>query len=375
MTRSRTGRIAGLVAVLAFGVGGPRAAAKDPDSFVVHEWGTFSTFSGSDGRPLKFVPNDRDLPAFVHNRYTYVKGGLTDATVSLETPVLYFYTDRDRTVSVHVDFPNGNMTDWYPEASRPPFENLRWDGLRVLAKDRPALPEARGPSRYYAARETDAATVRADGTERKQAEKFLFYRGIGDATMPVEVKALGHGKFAVRNTSKHPVPGHFLVGVRDGQVAFKSFGRLAAGAEEKVELPADASTADQLADAMAALLVGQGLYEKEARAMVKTWRADWFGEAGTRVLYLVAEPATAEFLPLRIDPKPDRLVRVLVGRHDVLTPEREAEVDVLVKRLHGDSNADAKAADGTLNKMGRYRMAAQGAAEKRREQAGSTRGR
>ena len=58
--------------------------------------------------------------------------------------------------------------------------------------------------------------------------------------------------------------------------------------------------------------------------MVKTWRTDWFGEDGTRVLYLVAEPLTAEFLPLRIDPKPDQLVRVLVGRHDVLTPEREA---------------------------------------------------
>ena len=48
---------------------------------------------------------------------------------------------------------------------------------------------------------------------------------------------------------------------------------------------------------------------------------------------------------------------VLVGRHDVLPPESEAEVDAVVKRLQGDSNAEAKAADATLNKLGRYRWA------------------
>src|SRR5262249_54368540 len=61
-----------------------------------------------------------DLPDFVHSNRRDVKGGRTDAFVSLETPVIYFYTDRDRTVSVHVNFPKGVMTDWYPEASRPP---------------------------------------------------------------------------------------------------------------------------------------------------------------------------------------------------------------------------------------------------------------
>src|SRR5436190_957992 len=91
--------------------------ADDKDKFIVHEWGTFSTFSGSDGKLMKFQPNDTDLPLFVHSRFRNTKGGYTDALVSLETPVLYFYTSRDRTVNVHVDFPKGVMTDWYPEAS------------------------------------------------------------------------------------------------------------------------------------------------------------------------------------------------------------------------------------------------------------------
>ena len=356
---------AALVCGLAWGTAPGTAAAKDPDKFVAHEWGTFSTFSGSDGKPLKFYPNDGDLPEFVHGRHLQVKSGRAEVFVSLETPVLYFYTDRDRTVSVHVDFPKGIMTDWYPEASRPPEQQIRWDDLRVFAKDRTRLRGEGVDARYFAARETDAAYLRTSAEAKSQDEKFLFYRGVGDFQMPVVVRAHGDGKVTVENTGKHPIPGYVLVNVKDRKVTFKVFGHLSPGTAEKVEVPAETSTADKLAVEMEKLLVAQGLYEKEARAMVKTWRSDWFGEEGTRVLYLVPDGVTADFLPMKIDPKPDALVRVLVGRHDVLTPQREQEIDVLVKRLNGPSNAESKAADAALNALGRYRYTAQKAAEGR----------
>src|SRR5262249_17515642 len=206
--------------------------------------------------------------------------------------------------------------------------------------------------RYFAARATDAVTVRTSGPEKVQAETFLFYRGVGNFQMPFTVRAQGDGKFSVKNTGKHSVPGYVLVSVKDRKVSFKVYGHLSSGAEEKVELPAESSTVERLGDAMSDMLIRQGLYEKEARAMVKTWSKDWFGEDGTRVLYLVSEPVTNEFLPMTIDPKPDQMVRVLVGRHDVLTPEREKEIDALVKRLNGASNAESKAADAGLNKLG-----------------------
>jgi hypothetical protein len=361
--------LGGLAMLLTWGLYASAAPAPEPDKLVAHEWGTFSTFSGSDGKQLKFYPDDRDLPDFVTSRHRNVKGGLADVYVSLETPVLYFYTDRDRTVSVQVDFPKGLMTDWYPEASRPPEQRIRWDDLKVLASDRPKLAEERGTGRYFAARETDSATVRTSGPEKRQAEKFLFYRGVGDFQMPFAVRAQGDGKFTVKNTGKHSVPGYVLVGVKDQKVSFKVCGHLSPGTEEKVELPAESSTVEKLGDAMADLLVRQGLYEKEARAMVKTWSKDWFGEDGTRVLYLVAEPVTNEFLPMTIDPKPDQTVRVLVGRHDALTPEREKEIDALVRRLNSASNAESKAADTSLGKLGRYRFAAQKAAEERLKDA------
>jgi hypothetical protein len=368
MNALRNGRLrsagirVGVVAIFVFGAA--IAQAKEPDRFVVHEWGTFSTFSGSNGKQLKFTPNDRDLPAFVHARHRDVKGGLADAMVSLETPVLYFYTDRDRTVSVHVDFPKGLMTDWYPQASRPPEHSIRWDDLKILATDRPKLAGERENGRYFAARETEASGVRIAGKDREE-EKFLFYRGVGDFEMPFVVQARGNGAFTVKNTGKEAVPGYILVSLRDRKLSFKVFDHLSSNAEEKIALPAETSTEEKLAESMVKLLIQQGLYEKEARAMVKTWRHDWFGEEGTRVLYLLAEPVTEQFLPLKIDPKPDQRVRVLVGRHDVLTPENELDIDAATKRLNGASNAESKDADAELNRLGRYRWAAQQAAQDR----------
>src|SRR5262245_45871218 len=209
---------AAMVAVLALAGCLASASAREPDKFVVHEWGTFSTFSGADGKQLKFYPDDRLLPEFVYGRHRNVKGGRTDVSVSLETPVLYFYSDRDRTVSVHVDFPKGLMTDWYPQASRPPEQSIRWDDLQVLAKENPTLPLDRIRGRYYAARETDAAIVRTAGPDKREVERFLFYRGVGDFSMPFIVRAEGNGKFTVKNTGKDAIPAYILVNVLEHKV-------------------------------------------------------------------------------------------------------------------------------------------------------------
>jgi hypothetical protein len=40
---------------------------------------------------------------------------------------------------------------------------------------------------------------------------------------------------------------------------------------------------------------------------------------------------TERTLPLRVTPRPEALVRVMVGRHDLLPPERERDVERPVK--------------------------------------------
>jgi hypothetical protein len=348
--------------------GAPAVPAKGEsgEKLIVHEWGTFSTFSDSEGVYRKFYPDDRDLPRFVHNRHLHIKGGLPDVLVSLETPVLYFYTDREKTVSVHVDFPKGRMTEWYPAASRLTSEGIEWENVKIDAKARAALPRESGNSRYYAARETDAAPLQVSVEKGKsEHERFLFYRGVADREMPLAVRALRGGKFKLKNTGAEAISAFILARVQGDKVRFTLRDQLSPGSEMDVEEPAEESTPDKLGAVLVELLMHEGLYEKEARAMVKTWSSDWFGEEGTRILYLVPARLTEELLPLRITPQPSEVRRVLVGRHDILTPEKEDEIVQLVQKLDSPSKAEAQAAEKTLSQLRRYRWPAQEAARAR----------
>ena len=67
------------------------------------------------------------------------------------------------------------------------------------------------------------------------------------------------------------------------------------------------------------MLTEAGLYPKEARAMVETWRDSWF-EEGMRVLYLVPRETIDALLPLSITPAPQEIARVFVGRVELLSP-------------------------------------------------------
>jgi hypothetical protein len=381
---------AGHAAVPDPAVPSPVRPAEAPDRLVVHEWGTFTSFSGSDGVPLSFYPNNNDLPGFVYylDAPEGSKGGrlAQGGTVSMETPVLYFYTDRAVRASVRVDFPLGWITEWYPFAAAPPAtrgrqarapgQSIRWD-VKLLNGETVRFPQEKEKNHYYEARATDSAPLQAEvvfpkdegdgflrGGKVTQREKFLFYRGVGTFPTPVTVRALGDGKVRVKNTAAGRVSGLVLVTIRNGRIGFRTLDALDAGKETMATLPrADGKTAD-LAKVLECELTAAGLYEKEARAMIRTWQSAWFGEEGTRLLYLVPRARTDELLPLAVDPKPAEVVRVLVGRHDFLTPEQEAVADSQLRKIQA-AQAELQAADQELQKIGRFANEARQQAEKR----------
>ena len=130
-------------------------------SLTAHEWGTFTSIAGSDGQAVEWSPltGSTDLPAFVeHFRNSGYKLGLR-GTVRMETPVLYFYSSKEETVSVNVSFSRGVITEWYPHASRvEPTANLysenlhktgasggiAWDSVTIAPTGRPDFPAGTG---------------------------------------------------------------------------------------------------------------------------------------------------------------------------------------------------------------------------------------
>jgi hypothetical protein len=331
--------------------------------FVAHEWGTFTSVSGSDGVMLDWRPliGADDLPKFVYHENTgrgIVSGprgkNFESVRVRMETPVIYFYSDREREVSVKVGFPKGRITEWYPAAvsNRP---EINWGKFKVVPQATAALPREAADSHYYPARETDASLLRvwnrsAVAVEEYQYEKFLFYRGVGTFDLPVQA-TLKDRRVIVSRRGRQPLSSAILFENAGGKVGFRVLGTV--DTPKTVDRPELNTTVEGITAALEAQLVAAGLYEKEARAMIKTWRDSWF-EEGLRLFYLVPRAVTDEVLPLTIEPTPDQVVRVLVGRAEMITPEQEARMTELVHKLGSFSEPARVIAQAELRKRGRF---------------------
>ncbi len=310
-------------------------ASPARDSLVVHEWGTFTSVAGEDGVALEWRPlvEGSDLPSFVYGegrggglRGEYHEGkSARTATVRMETPVLYFYAAREQKVSVKVDFPKGRITEWYPQAQRVPEHGIDWGTILVAPGGAAGatLPRETEGSNYYPARATDSDLVRVCNAEGgNELEKFLFYRGVGTFDLPVAVTLDGQ-RVRVKDQDGSKI-GTVIVFERAGSKVGWSSAELSRG-EVAVNRPTLDEHLDALYRELEQQLVVQGLYEKEAKAMVATWKDQWF-EDGLRVFFVMPRAATDAALPITISPQPDSLVRVLVGRVEVITPEKEKEV-------------------------------------------------
>jgi hypothetical protein len=320
---------------------------------IVHEWGTFTSIAGTDGTAVEWRPLNgaSDLPEFVYAAAGLRQGtGLRhgrcvkcdmEALVRMETPVLYFYADKETTVSVRVDFPKGKITEWYPQA-RSVYNGdsggvIDWGRLTVLPGAEIGFPIENNESHYYPARETDAAPLRVCSEKEQQHEKFLFYRGAGTFELPLSARLFDENVI-VKSSGEESIAQFILFENRDGRVGYRIHDLFRG--EVALERPRLDQTVESLARDLEIILVANGLYGKEATAMIKTWRDSWF-EEGLRVFYVVPRTLTDSILPIRIDPAPAELTRVIVGRMEVITPETEEAIQQQVAKL-GDSSADIR---------------------------------
>jgi len=360
---------------------------QHPGDLTVHEWGTFTSVAGEDGSAIDWdvLGGKDDLPGFVNDRgYRCVKSRL-GGTVRMETPVIYFYSPREITASVKVQFPHGVITEWYPKGDNAIYESkslmdqmnattksrmysdgdvyptkslidpaplglgpalvrlspslngidmslrhlmgaIAWNDIKIQPGSTADFPDERRPSRYYAARGTDAAPI----TAGDQHEKFLFYRGVGRFPVPLSVRLSADRRVVVENRGPDPVPTAILFENRGGRLGYRNAGAIeTAGAIQSVvtlDAPSLDGSFSQLRRDLETALVAQGLFPKEAQAMVETWRDSWF-EEGSRLIYIVPGHAIDAMLTLQVDPAPSQTARVFVGRIELMTAETRRSVE------------------------------------------------
>ena len=389
--------------------GMPSASAYPGRGFVVHEWGTDTIVVGSDGSLQRGLHHEEeDLPAFVYDRIKAAtltgQAPSPSVTIKMETPVTYFYSDVPLTVQASVKFPQGVLTQWYPGATSfsPPVvapsainqDNpltfadpvldptftfmtdmcrtrfsalaggaLDWGKVSVLARGSDVAAKVPvAPLEKFGwsfARAVNSNPVQAPNGE---TEQFLFYRGLGDFDLPVSINAQAGGSIALANHFSEAIGSVFLINVDAERGAFAVHsGGIAVGATLSDTAPSldgarplDAY-AGELGAAVTATLDATGLYHDEALAMVNTWKRQWFRTPGTRLLYVIPQSWTDASIPLTIVPKPEVMLRVMLIRVEVITPEQE-RTDVASVQTFDSAASSARAHFTALGRFAEPRL-------------------
>lgn len=375
-----------------------QAGAAD-NKWAIHEWGTFTSLQNESGEAIGGInTDDEPVPEFVHRLAYFLVLQPTeipssfcqgaphchpDVTMRLETPVIYFHPPAGQTAlqtaDIKVRFRGGWLTEYYPYAKpsapglRPdgydltnfagqlfPFgplhsdteSTLEWNGLKI-GGDWPITSTAAHV--WTSPRAVQCASVQTDNSE---AEKFLFYRGVGHIDAPMTIsRDANSGELVFRSQLRdlpirEPLTLHslWLVDIReDGTVAFRALppvtldhntkkivGHTASGFESK---GFSVGNLEQLKSALHTALVADGLFSDEAQALLNTWELSYFKSAGLRVFFLVPRAWTDFYLPLECS-LPANINRVMVGRIELITPEQRQKLAMLShftpKRIEAD---------------------------------------
>lgn len=339
-----------------------------PAAYHAHEWGTFTSLVGSDGKTQPgMYHEDEVLPDFVHTfgetsaahqavassskrpQCRRGKGCLSDSffdqnkiTQKMETPVIYFYADKEEHVDVNVKFPLGIFTDTYPApiSSVPSVKDLvhPQGGEATFAVNLyPQLPisppEVDSANIYGHARNVASSLVSSGG----EVEKFIFYRGLGQFQPRIKIRSSG-GTLNISAERDTMPQAAFLIDVgANGHVDFMPLSlplNQVVDSTKIAELKAHTQDRSvQAGEGIIAALQQAGLYKDEAQAMFNTWKHGYLHVPGLRLLYVlpVQEPDT--ILPLSMNPSPTSLTRVFVGRVEILLDTDEEQI---LKRIISD---------------------------------------
>lgn len=348
----------------------------------VHEWGTFTVLTSSQGQVTQWYQPYSDiakLPPFTYN-FGLAKAAIK-GSVRMETPVIYFYPEKEMKVTAEVSFAGGYITERFPASAaigNPLVPITKWSGTLLPpdhadAKLIPAVAPQKSEN-YAAAREVpDAWIFRSDTPVIKTKdqpdihpiEKFIFYRGVGEAYPMISASMPDNDTMRLSNAGNIASDFQVALRVRGNKASWVKLPSLPAQVyEQNVEpklsqvdgtFPDEDKSIEQVDKELSALFLtelnARGLTDAEAKAMLATWNHTWFAEPGQRIFSILPSEWVNQALPLTITPTPKTIKRVFVARLEVLSPETE---DQLTELLHHKTITPADVKSFTALNLGRF---------------------
>ena len=338
---------------------------------IIHEWGTFSStvdkkgkqfssqrFEGRTSLPDQVYTLGKASFNWKNTIYSgYDEGNenkesgayrhihLLGDTIRMETPVLYFYSEKEMDIAVDVKFPNGSIGEWYPnrkngeKISEDYLETgdihkkvkskkildlknytgfVSWKAKILEPKKKSNFSINTNSTEWTAPRETESNQIQIGN----EIEKYIFYRGIANFENPISVKLESTKKekfLNLKNLLNEKIPFVFVFN-HDYKTKKKLIywsGSLDENQNYKLNLFEKSTTefSETHIIEFKKALEKAGLYPKEAEAMMKTWKESYFEKQfGLTVFYLVPENKLNQLLPIQFSVKPDEFKRAFIGR-------------------------------------------------------------
>jgi hypothetical protein len=244
-----------------------------------------------------------------------------------------------------------------------PFRSLEW---RLFLKDpklgiaaKFELAQVGEKSWVKTLREVKADDVYVRAGEQYVAcerEKFVYYDGLLPRGKWAEI-TFEKDSVALANLAKHPLYDLTVVDRRKaGHIRIARVAKLEAGAKV-AELEFKGADAKGWPASSLDTLVGQlkeaGLFGDEAKSLADLWKEELFLTPGVTLFYRLPQEEYERLLPLKMKPKPEKLVRVGLVQHPHCEPDLAERVAAFVNDLSNEDFDVRERAQKQLDELGR----------------------
>jgi hypothetical protein len=220
-----------------------------------------------------------------------------------------------------------SLEPWKIDFSKPYRGSIEWD-VEVLSPERSRTARTFKPDdtlNWLRARVPEANVVQTASGER---ENYLFYRGLGHFSPGLHTSVSQEESLVLRNDTGAEIPYLLVFEKGANSILWKAYPSGLKAGQQAVIREDELATLNEkfpepVYDSLKSGLLSQGLLESEASAMIQTWWTSYFEGEGLRVFWVLPRATTDRILPLDVKPAPQKTVRVLVGRSEILRPRAE----------------------------------------------------
>lgn len=360
------------LALLATAASAP--AAEPVKGVALHEWGVFTVHEGGPAANSLMKAEWDALPKFVFGR-TAGRQVPERPLLEVAKPVIHVHADRTVAASamtIRVDFPGGRPMVWWPANDNrglkgldiPEDKALMWrffvgerNGRRGAEPGFEEIPAGHWMERLRKIRAADLTFENhvlpgGGGRVVPLRERFVYYDGL--LPVPAGVRAeTGPDRRVTLTGAASFAAADVLVIDRsaDGRLRVGRVAELKAGASvDKPELAETDAAAET--KRLAGSLTAAGLNADEAESLAEIWRKEFFDTPGVQVIYRLPQTEYDRLLPLQVEPRPEKIVRVGLMRLVLGDPALEARIRTLAGRLDDEDFDAREAATKELAELG-----------------------